>query len=61
MALHLTIGPLKIRFGLEPVPRYEPCPLADDITTAPSGPVLISSKISLISTIPDRIAHTMVF
>ena len=39
MALHLPIGSLKTRSGLETVPRYEPRPLAGDLTTAPSGPV----------------------
>ena len=42
MALHLPIGHLKTRSGLEPVPRCEPStisPLAHDITTAPSEPV----------------------
>ena len=43
MAIHQPIGPLKTRSGLEPVPRYDPVPtspLADDITTVPSGPVV---------------------
>ena len=40
MALHLPIGSLKTQSGLEPVPRCEPSPLADDITTAPSGPMM---------------------
>ena len=42
VAIHLPTGPLKTHSGLEPVPRYEPSTyqlLADDITTAPSGPV----------------------
>ena len=40
MAIHLPIGSLKTRSGLEPVPRCEPSTyLADDITSAPSGPV----------------------
>ena len=42
VAIHLPIGSLKPRSSLEPVPRCEPVPtspLADDITTAPSGPV----------------------
>ena len=43
MATHLPTGPLKTRSGLEPVPTCEPItyqPIsADDITTAPSGPV----------------------
>ena len=42
MALHIPIGHLKTRSGLEPVPRCEPnrlptSPLADDITTASSS------------------------
>ena len=40
MAIHLPIGSLKTRSGLEPLPRMNPVPtspLADDITTAPSG------------------------
>ena len=40
MAIHLPIRSLKNRSGLEPVPRCEPSLLADDITTAPSGPVV---------------------
>ena len=42
MAIHLPIGPLKTTLGwsryqdTNPVPTS---PLADDITTAPSGPV----------------------
>ena len=47
MALHLPIGPLKTRSELEPVPRYEPStykPIADDITTAPSGPVSLANE-----------------
>ena len=43
MAIHLPIGPLKTRSGLEPVPTS---PLADDITTAPSGPVIEQLKVS---------------
>ena len=40
VAVHLPIGSLKTRSGLEPVPRCEPTsPLADDIATALSGPV----------------------
>ena len=39
MAIHLSIGSLKTRSGLEPVPTS---PLADDITTAPSGPIYSS-------------------
>ena len=45
VALHLPIGPLKTRSGSEPVPRCRVAnpvptsPLADDIATAPSGPV----------------------
>ena len=38
MALHLPIGPLKPRSGLEPVPRCEPSTY-QHIATAPSGPV----------------------
>ena len=40
MALHLPIRTLKTSSGLEPVSRSIPVPtspLADDITTAPSG------------------------
>ena len=33
VALHLLIRPLKIRSGLEPVPRCEP--ISHDIATAP--------------------------
>ena len=42
MALHLPIGPLKTRSWLEPT-----SPLADDIATAPSGPVDILVSISV--------------
>ena len=50
MALHLPIGSFKTRSGLKPVPRCEPStyqPLADDITTAPSGPVIYKGKSDL--------------
>ena len=41
--LHLPIGPLKTSSGFELVPRCEPTsPLADDIATAPSGPVTMA-------------------
>ena len=43
MAIHLPIGSLKTRSGLE-LPRANrvpTSPLADDITTAPSGPVIM--------------------
>ena len=42
VALHLHIGSLKPRSGLEPVPRCKPStyqPITDGIATAPSGPV----------------------
>ena len=42
MALHLPIGPLKTRSGLEPVPTS---PLADDIVTAPSGSVIMQNEL----------------
>ena len=50
MDIHLPIESLKPRSGLELVPRCEPStyqPFADDITIAPSGPVL--SQISRFS------------
>ena len=37
MALHIPTGSLQTCSGLELVPTS---PLADDVTTAPSGPVL---------------------
>ena len=52
MASHLPIGSLKTCSGLEPVPRCKTSPLADDITTAPSGPVnLLVQPLS----IPGRV------
>ena len=49
MAIHLPIGPLKTRSGLEPVPRYESSTyqlLADDITTAPYNIILRCLRIT---------------
>ena len=57
MAIHLPFGSLKTRSGLEPVPRCEPStyqPLADDITTAPSGPVFRLAANVLLYTPPYR-------
>ena len=48
MALHLPVGPLKTRSGLEPVRDANPVPtspFADDITTAPSRPVSFLSRV----------------
>ena len=39
---------MAIHSGLEPVPRYKPTSqLADDITTAPSGPVWMMGEVTL--------------
>ena len=45
MALHLPIGPLKTRSGLEPVPRCEPGNYQPMTATAPSGPIWISDVV----------------
>ena len=44
----LAIGPLNTRSRLEPVARCEPSSLADDIATAPSGPVLRCVQLLVI-------------
>ena len=50
MVLHLPTGPLKTRSGLELVRGYTnpvpTSPIADDIATAPSGPVIILKNVS---------------
>ena len=48
MALHLTIGSLKTRPGWIRYPEANPVPtspLADDIATAPSGPVIVARHL----------------
>ena len=55
MALHLSIGPLKTRSGLELVPRFEPSTY-QPITTAPSGPVSFTAYC--IPFILDKSTHT---
>ena len=65
MAIHLPIGPLKTRSGLEQyrdTNSVPTSPVADDITTAPSGSVtaLIDAKQSMLQLKMGYICHMTV-